>query len=93
MDGYVLMLGPELVYLSQHDQQSHTTKFKHEAADPTPSFTHTGARQGPDQGFTNRPTRPAAALVRPGNFAQTSGMVRPGGNSVVSKSVAMTTNV
>ena len=52
-----------------------------------------GGRHRPDQGFTNRPTRPAAALVRPGNFAQTWGMVRPGGNSVVSKFVAMTTNV
>jgi len=44
----------------------------------------------PHSGFTNRPTRPAAPLVWPLSLACNSGSVRPGGNSLASRSVAIT---
>src|SRR5262249_28190706 len=49
-------------------------------------------------GFTNRPTMPAEPLAREGEpcgtiFPVTSSLVRPGGRSLGSRSVAISTNV
>src|SRR5262245_55085881 len=55
-------------------------------------------RSGNQFGFTNRPTMPAEPLARDGEpvgtiFAVTSSLVRPGGRSVGSRSVAISTKV